>query len=239
MSKLVKLKKGFDIRLAGKAEKRIEAFQPAQTFAIKPTDFVGMQRPKVLVNEGDTVKSGSPILFDKKLDKVLYAAPVSGEIVEIKRGEKRRLLEIKILADKDIRYEEFDKFSDSDIKSISKEAAIDQLLKGGVWPQLIQRPYGIVANPEDEPKAIFISGFDSHPLAPDYGMLLKGQEKFFQAGLDILKKLTSGTVHLNLDAQSEVLPVYADVQNVQVNKFSGPHPAGNVGVPPLGSNRQD
>lgn len=230
MSKLVKLKKGFDIKLAGKAEKQIEAFQPVQTFAIKPTDFVGMQRPKVLVNEGDTVKAGTPILIDKKLDKVLYAAPVSGEIVEIKRGEKRKLLEIKIMADKDISYEDFNKYSLSDLKSLSKEQAISQILKGGVWPQIIQRPFGIVANPEDEPKAIFISGFDTHPLAPDYSVLLKGQEQYFQVGIDILKKLTSGQVHLNLDSHSEVCPTYAGVQGVQVNKFSGPHPAGNVGV---------
>ncbi|GAB3656839.1 Na(+)-translocating NADH-quinone reductase subunit A [Echinicola sediminis] len=230
MSKLVKLKKGFDIKLVGKAEKQIEAFQPAQTFAIKPTDFVGMQRPKVLVNEGDTVKAGTPILIDKKLDKVLYAAPVSGEIVEIKRGEKRKLLEIKIMADKEISYEAFDKFSDSDLKSLSKEQAINQILKGGVWPQIIQRPFGIVANPEDEPKAIFISGFDSAPLAPDYGILLKGQERYFQAGIKVLKKLTTGQVHLNLNSQSEVCQAYAGVQEAQVNKFSGPHPAGNVGV---------
>lgn len=230
MSKLVKLKKGFDIKLAGKAEKQIEAFQPAQTFAIKPTDFVGMQRPKVLVKEGDTVKAGTPILFDKKLEKVLYAAPVSGEIVEIKRGERRKLLEIRIMADKEVSYEAFDKFSDSDLKSLSKEQATAQLLKGGVWPQIIQRPFGVVANPDEEPKAIFISGFDSHPLAPDYGVLLKGQEKYFEAGVSILKKLTSGQVHLNLDAQSEVSPAYAGVQGVQVNKFEGPHPAGNVGV---------
>ncbi|WP_200975889.1 Na(+)-translocating NADH-quinone reductase subunit A [Echinicola sp. 20G] len=230
MSKLVKLKKGFDIKLVGKAEKQMEAFKPAQTFAIKPTDFVGMRRPKVLVKEGDTVKSGTPILFDKKLDKVLYAAPVSGEIVEIKRGEKRKLLEIRIMADAEVSYETFDKFSESDIKSLSKEQATEQILKGGAWPQIIQRPFGVVANPEDEPKAIFISGFDSHPLAPDYGMLLKGQEKFFQAGITVLKKLTSGTVHLNLDAESEVFPVYGGIQGAQVNKFSGPHPAGNVGV---------
>ncbi|AGA78265.1 Na(+)-translocating NADH-quinone reductase subunit A [Echinicola vietnamensis] len=230
MSKLVKLKKGFDIKLEGKAEKKTEAFPPAQTFAIKPTDFVGMQRPKVTVKEGDTVKAGTPILFDKKLESVLYAAPVSGEIVEIKRGEKRKLLEIKIMADKEISYEEFSKFSESDLKSLTKEQATDALLKGGVWPQIIQRPFGIVANPEDEPKAIFISGFDSHPLAPDYGVLLKGQEKYFQAGLNTLKKLTSGKVHLNLDQDSEVSPVYAGAQGVEVNKFSGPHPAGNVGV---------
>lgn len=230
MSKLVKLKKGFDIKLAGKAEKKLVEFQPAKTFAIKPTDFIGLQRPKVTVNEGDIVKAGTPILFDKALDKVQYVAPVSGEIVEIKRGEKRKLLEIKILADNDISYESFEKFAESSIKSISREDAITNLTKGGVWPQLIQRPFGIVANPEDKPKAIFISGFDTHPLAPDYSVTLKGEEKYFQTGIDILKKLTEGTVHLNINGDAEVPTVFANVQNAQVNKFSGPHPAGNVGV---------
>ncbi len=230
MSKLIKLKKGFDIKLAGKAEKQLVDFQPAKTFAIKPTDFIGLQRPKVTVNEGDTVKAGTPILFDKALDKVQYVAPVSGEIVEIKRGEKRKLLEIKILADKEISYESFEKYAESSLKSLSREDAIAQMTKGGVWPQLVQRPYGIVANPDETPKAIFISGFDSHPLAPDYAVTLKGEEKYFQAGVDILKKLTEGIVHLNLNAEAEVLSVFANVQNAQVNRFSGPHPAGNVGV---------
>ncbi|MCH7402373.1 Na(+)-translocating NADH-quinone reductase subunit A [Belliella kenyensis] len=230
MSKLIKLKKGFDIKLVGKAEKQLVDFQPASTFAIKPTDFIGLQRPKVIVSEGDTVKAGTPILFDKALDKVQYVAPVSGEIVEIKRGEKRKLLEIKILADKEISYETFEKHTESSIKSISRDAAISQMLAGGVWPQLVQRPYGIVANPDDSPKAIFISGFDTHPLAPDYAVSLKGEEKNFQAGIDILKKLTEGIVHLNLNGDAEVPSVFANVQNAQVNKFSGPHPAGNVGV---------
>jgi Na+-transporting NADH:ubiquinone oxidoreductase subunit A len=230
MSKLIKLKKGFDINLAGKAEKQLANFQPAQTFAIKPTDFIGMLRPKVLVNEGDAVKAGTPILFDKKLDKVLYVAPVSGQIVEIKRGERRRLLEIKIQADSTFEYEQFDKFSESDLKSLKKDVAVQHMTTGGVWPQVIQRPFGIVANPDDEPKAIFISGFDTHPLAPDYGFLLKGQEKYFQAGIDVLKKLTPGKVHLNLNGASEIPAVFNNVQGVQVNKFSGPHPTGNVGV---------
>ena len=111
MSKTIKLKKGFDIKLVGKAEKQLADFAPAKTFAIKPTDFVGMQRPKVTVSEGDTVKAGTPILIDKAFENVCYVAPVSGEVIEIKRGDKRKLLEIKILADKEISYETFDKFS--------------------------------------------------------------------------------------------------------------------------------
>ncbi|MCH6198117.1 Na(+)-translocating NADH-quinone reductase subunit A [Aquiflexum sp. LQ15W] len=230
MSKTIKLKKGFDIKLAGKADKQLGDFNRAKTFAIKPADFIGMQRPKVTVNEGDSVKAGTPILFDKAMESVQYVAPVSGEIVEIKRGEKRKLLEIKILADAEISFESFEKFTESSLKTLSKEVAIAQLCKGGVWPQLIQRPFGIVANPQDSPKSIFISGFDTHPLAPDYAFTYKGEERYFQAGVLVLQKLTSGKVHLGLELDSEIAPVFANVQGVQVNKFSGPHPAGNVGI---------
>ncbi len=230
MSKTVKLKKGFDIKLVGKAEKQLVDFQPAKTYAVKPADFIGLQRPKVLVSEGDTVKAGTPILFDKAMEKVQYVAPVSGEIVEIKRGEKRKLLEIKILADSKISFEEFEVFSQTAIKSVSREKVVEQLTKSGVWPHIIQRPFGIVANPDETPKAIFISGFDTHPLAPDYAFSLKGEEKYLQAGLDVLRKLTPGLVHLNLNDDGEVAPIFSGVQGVQVNKFSGPHPAGNVGV---------
>lgn len=160
----------------------------------------------------------------------MYVSPVSGEVVEIKRGEKRKLLEIKILADSQIAYEQFNKFSDADILSASRGQIVEQLTKGGAWPQLIQRPYGIVADPADEPKAIFISGFDTHPLAPDLGFTLQGQERFFQAGIDILKKLTSGKVHLNLKDAAENAPLFTNAKGVQINKFSGAHPAGNVGV---------
>ncbi|WP_439482112.1 Na(+)-translocating NADH-quinone reductase subunit A [Cyclobacterium plantarum] len=229
MSKQIKLKKGFDIRLVGKAEKKIGNFPPVKTFAIKPTDFIGMQRPKVLVKEGDSVKAGTPILFDKKMEKVQYVAPVSGEIVEIKRGEKRKLLEIKILADTEIDFESFEKFTEADIQAASREKIVDHLAVTGVWPQLIQRPYGIVANPEEEPKAIFISGFDTHPLAPDYDFLLKGQSNSFQLGINVLQKLTKGKVNLGLSAdhKSEEL---SNVKGTEINHFSGPHPSGNVGV---------
>lgn len=226
MSKIVKLKKGFDLKLAGKAPQEILTLPAAQTFAIKPTDFPGIQRPKVLVNEGDTVKAGTPILIDKAMDQVIYAAPVSGEIVEVKRGEKRKLLEIKILADQSVSHESFGKI---DINQ-DRDALAAKLASTGVWPNIIQRPYGVVANPADSPKAIYISGFDSHPLAPDYAFTLKGEEKYFQAGIDTLAKLTSGKVHLNIDGSKPAPSIYSGVKNAQINQFSGPHPAGNVGT---------
>lgn len=226
MSKIVKLKKGFDMKLVGKAPLEMANLAASQTFAVKPTDFPGIQRPKVLVNEGDTVKAGTPILIDKAMDQVIYAAPVSGEIVEIKRGEKRKLLEIKILADQTITHENFGKI---DLNQ-DRDALAAKLASTGVWPNIIQRPFGIVANPADSPKAIFISAFDTHPLAPDFGFTLQGQESFFQAGIDALAKLTKGKVHLNVDGSKPATAVFSGVKNAQINQFSGPHPAGNVGV---------
>lgn len=230
MSQTIKLKKGFDLNLAGKAEKRtIEVPQP-ETYALKPTDFSGINRPKLVVKEGDNVKAGSPIFFERNVEDILYTSPVSGEVVEIKRGEKRKVLEVKILADKQVEFENFKKYSASDIGGLSKEDALEQLKKSGGWANIIQRPYGCVANPEDSPKSIFISAFDSSPLAPDYSYVLQGQEQYFQAGVDILKKFTSGTVHLNVDGGAEVSQLFSQVKNVQLNTIIGPHPAGNVGV---------
>jgi Na+-transporting NADH:ubiquinone oxidoreductase subunit A len=226
MSKIVKLKKGFDLNLVGKAPLEFIQVAAATTFAIKPTDFPGIQRPKVLVNEGDTVKAGTPILLDKAMDQVIYASPVSGEVVEIKRGDKRKLLEIKILADATVSHE---KSGALDLNQ-DRAAIAEKLAASGVWPNLIQRPFGIVANPADTPKAIFVSGFDTHPLAPEVPFLLQGEERYFQAGIDALVKLTSGKVHLNVDGSKAVPAIFSGVKNAQVNQFSGPHPAGNVGT---------
>jgi Na+-transporting NADH:ubiquinone oxidoreductase subunit A len=226
MSKIVKLKKGFDLKLVGKAPLEFIQVAAATTFAIKPSDFPGIQRPKVLVNEGDTVKAGTPILMDKAMDQVIYASPVSGEIVEIKRGDKRKLLEIKILADTTVTHE---KFGALDLGQ-DRATLVEKLAASGVWPNVIQRPFGIVANPADNPKAIFVSGFDTHPLAPEVPFLLQGDERYFQAGIDVLAKLTTGKVHLNVDGSKAVPAIFSGVKNAQINQFSGPHPAGNVGT---------
>jgi Na+-transporting NADH:ubiquinone oxidoreductase subunit A len=230
MSQTIKLKKGFDINLAGKAQNNVTDAGNPETFAIKPTDFPSITRPKLLVEEGDKVKAGTPVLFDKMTDKVLHCSPVSGEIVEVKRGAKRKLLEVKILADKEIEYHTHKTYSSSDLKSLSKEDAVEQMLKGGVWPNLVQRPYGIIANADETPKAIFVSCFDSHPLAPDYNITLKGQDEAFKAGLEVLKKLTDGKVHLNVSADRDNPAMFTQAEGVQINKISGKHPAGNVGV---------
>ncbi len=230
MSKFVKLEKGFNVNLVGVAKKEIVDSLAANIFALKPTNFHGIERPKLLVAEGDLVKAGSPLMFDKSQPDVMFTAPVSGEVVEIQRGDKRKLLAIKVIADQHIEYVNFHKYTVSELNSLSKEDIIKQVLASGIWPRLIQRPYGIIANPEDKPKAIFISSFDSHPLAPDFDFLLKGEDHYFQTGLDMLRRLTRGKVHLNLDSDAEVSTLFGSVTGVQVNKFSGPHPSGNVGV---------
>ena len=230
MGKFIRLKKGFNINLAGKPAPKVSESEIADTFVIKPTDFFGTYMPKAVVKEGDTVRAGTPLFHDKRHENVKYTSPVSGEVVEIKRGEKRKLLEVKILADKKMEYEPFRKYSVSEINNLPVDEIKSIILKSGVWPNFVQRPFGVVADPAATPKAIHISAFDTSPLAGDYSILFKGQDHFFQVGIDILKKLTPGTVHVNVHSTSEISTVFSQVKGAELNKFSGPHPAGNVGV---------
>ncbi len=230
MSQTIKLKKGFDINLVGKPERKVTETEQPETFAFKPTDFKAISRPKLLVQEGDNVKAGTPLMYDKLFEEVKFSSPVSGEIVEIKRGAKRKLLEIKILADKKVEYASYKKYSVSDITGLSREDAQSQLCESGVWPNITQRPFGVVASPQDTPKSIFISGFDSSPLGPDLGYVVDGNESEFQAGLDILKKFTDGKIHLGLSGTAEISQTYSKATGVEITKYTGPHPAGNVGT---------
>lgn len=218
MSSVIKIKKGLNINLVGAAEKTISTLALPETFAIKPPDFTGVT-PKLLVKEGDEVLAGTSLFFDKANEAIKFSSPVSGEVVEIVRGEKRKILEIKILADKEIRYQNF-----------TKDNIISTLLESGAWPLIRQRPFGIIANPAEKPKSIFISAFDSNPLAPDLDFIFQNCESEFQAGLEALQKLTDGKIHLNIKAGSTSSPVFSNAKGVIINKISGPHPAGNVGV---------
>ncbi|WP_418263030.1 Na(+)-translocating NADH-quinone reductase subunit A [Flavobacterium faecale] len=226
MSEYIKIKRGLNLKLIGEAVKTVVDLPIAETFAIKPKDFVGLT-PKLLVKVGTNVLAGTPLFFDKNNEEILFCAPVSGEIIEIVRGAKRVILEVKILADREITYTPFER---SDPNQLSRKEIIQQLLKSGVWPFIRQRPYGTIANPSDTPKAIFISAFDTNPLAPDNDFVIAGKEVHFQSGIDALKQLTSGKIHLNVAANSSPAPAFTQAQNVQINSISGPHPAGNVGV---------
>ena len=225
MAKAIKIKKGLDINLYGVAEKII--VEKATThYALKPTDFNGVF-PKLLVKEGDKVKAGSPVYFDKYRENIIFTSPVSGEITEVKRGRKRVMEEIRIKADEEIAYLEFEKANPNDLdgNEIKK-----RLLESGLWPLIRQRPYSIIANPDDTPKAVFISGFDTAPLAPDNDFIVHGHGDLFQTGINAISKLTNGKVHLNLFADEQHSAVFTNSKGVQFNYFTGPHPSGNIGV---------
>lgn len=224
MSSIIKIKKGLDIKIKGKAEKIFVKATPSDTYAIKPTDFQGLF-PKVMVKPGDQVKAGSPLFFDKYNPEIRFTSPVSGEVQSVNRGERRIVLEIVVKADPVISFEDFGK-----IDTPTREEVTQKLLLAGLWPYIRQRPYNLIANPKDTPKSIFISGFDTAPLAPDYDFILKGTDDDFQKGIDALATLTVGKVHLNVNADYPVSPIFSKVKNVQINKFSGIHPTGNVGV---------
>ncbi|MGM0504197.1 MAG: NADH:ubiquinone reductase (Na(+)-transporting) subunit A, partial [Bacteroidota bacterium] len=153
MSKVIKIKKGLDIKLVGKAEKILKKAEQAETYAVKPPDFQGI-RPKLLVKSGDKVKAGAPLFFDKFQPEVQFTSPVSGEVIEINRGERRMILEVVVKADPNIEYE---KFEVADPKILDREEIIAVLQQSGLWPAIRQRPYSIIARATDIPKAVFIS----------------------------------------------------------------------------------
>ena len=226
MSKDIKIKRGVDIKLVGAADKVYGDVSPSETYVIKPTDFHGVV-PKLLVAEGDEVLAGDQLFYSKDEERVRFTAPVSGEIAEIKRGNKRKILEVKILADKEVRYKQFETGAPADL---SKEKVTGLMLDAGLWPMLRQRPYDVTANPDDAPKAIFISAFDSAPLAPDYDFMLEGRETDFQAGIDALSCLTEGKIHLSVRGKSAPAKVFTEAKGVERHNVTGPHPAGNVGI---------
>jgi Na+-transporting NADH:ubiquinone oxidoreductase subunit A len=226
MSATIKLKKGLNIMLQGEAEKVISEELVSSLYAVKPVDFPGLV-PKICVKQGDSVKAGTPLFYDKLRPAVKFASPVSGKVHSILRGERRKLLEI-VVEKSGNEYEDFGK---GDISKLTADQIKEKLLASGLWPSIRQRPYNIVAYSEDMPKAIFISGFDTAPLAPDYNFIMeKSSASFFSNGLDVLGKLTSGKINLVLNSGSSASDVLKNARGADVSWFSGPHPAGNVGV---------
>ncbi|MBS3992162.1 MAG: Na(+)-translocating NADH-quinone reductase subunit A [Bacteroidetes bacterium] len=224
MSKDIRIKKGLEIKLKGKAEKVVSVASRSKVFAIVPSQIHGVI-PKLVVKVGDKVKAGDPIFFSKKMEEVKFSSPVSGEIIEINRGAKRKILNIKIAADATDSYKDFGIKNPTELSSEDVKA---HLLASGCWPFIKQRPYDVVANPADQPKAIFISSFSSAPLAADDSFALANEQKEFQTGIDALKKLTTGKVHLAVDGTTNTF--FNQVTGVEIHNVYGKHPAGNVGV---------
>ncbi len=224
MSKDIRIRKGLDIKLVGEAEKVTVDATRSNVFAIKPDDFHGII-PKVIAKQGTEVKAGEPLFHSKSNEKMLFPSPVSGEIVEIVRGAKRKILAFKILADKEQQYVDF---GAKDVNAMNGEEVKTHLLSSGCWPFMKQRPYDVIANPEVTPKAIFVSAYATAPLAADYDYALQGKEKELQAAITALSKLTEGQVHVSVDKQGN--SPLAGLDHVALHKVSGPHPAGNVSV---------
>ena len=224
MSKIIKINRGLDINLQGKAAAKTTVLPQAGSYAVSPLDFEGLT-PKLLVKAGDKVKAGDALFFAKHDERILFTTPVSGTVSAVNRGEKRRILNVTVEADAEQSYKKFEVPS---LESATRSDVIRLLLESGLWPMIIQRPFGIVANPQDTPKSIFVSGFDSAPLAPDMNFVLENEAENLETGFALLGKLTDGKVYLGL--KNGTSGVLNQVKNAEIRLFEGPHPAGNVGV---------
>jgi Na+-transporting NADH:ubiquinone oxidoreductase subunit A len=225
MSDTITIQKGLDLPIGGAAELRLTDARSISTYAVKPTDFGGLT-PSLLVEEGDTVCVGDALFVDKHDERICFTSPVSGQVKAIVRGEKRKLLEVVV---------------ETDFKAVgsnykSSPTVKDAMLQCGLWTQLRQRPFGTVANPDDKPKAIFVSAFSSAPLAPDYDFVMQGKEEWLKKGLEALTQLTEGMVHVCFRPGQRIADGFVKGEHagsplrVMTHFINGPHPSGNIGT---------
>ncbi len=219
MAQIIQTKKGLDIQINGKAEQKLVQLPIPEEIKIVPDDYPIY--PKLSVKVGDKLKTGDAVLHDKNNPEVFVTSPVSGEVLSVNRGERRKILDITIRVDKSIEYKSFE------TKEATNAEGVKTLLQeAGMWPYIKQRPFDEMANPAVTPKAIFVSAYDSAPLAPDFDFIIKGEEQAFQAGLDALLKLTQGKLYLGHKAGSS----FAKFKNVEQVELQGKHPVGNPSV---------
>ncbi|MBE9489999.1 MAG: Na(+)-translocating NADH-quinone reductase subunit A [Bacteroidetes bacterium] len=224
MSNDIRIKKGLDIKLKGEAEKATEKAIVSNFYTLRPEDFHNVI-PKLIAKEGSKLKAGEPVFYDKSNEAIKFASPVSGEILEITRGEKRKILTIKIQADKEQSYLDNGKFN---LDAANPEAIKAHLMASGCWPFIMQRPYDVMANPDKTPKAIFVSGYASAPLSANLNYVLQDKEAELQAALIALGKLTEGKVHVSVGKHGK--SPFDDLKGITLHNVSGPHPSGNVGT---------
>ncbi len=223
MANVIKLRKGLDVNLKGLAAKEEFQVKSPGEFALMPDDFTGT-KPKVVVKEGDTVKAGDALFVDKVRPEVKFVSPVSGKVTLVERGDRRKVLSVRVEADAQQQYVDFGKAS---LEQMTAQDVKDMLLKSGLFGFFKQRPYDVVPDPSVAPKAIFVSAFNSMPLAADFEFVLKGREADFQTGLDALAKMAKTYLGVSTKQTASALTA---AKNVTVNFFDGPAPAGNVGV---------
>ena len=228
MSDTITIRKGLDLPIGGVAELRLTDARSITDYAVKPTDFVGLT-PRLLVEEGDAVATGDTLFCDKHDERIRFTSPVNGHVKAIVRGEKRKLLEVVVEKDRESHHAVYD------IPETTEEIKAE-MLQCGLWTMLRQRPFGTIANPDDKPKAIFVSAFSSAPLAPDYDFALQGRETFFAKGIEALAQLTEGVVHVCFRPEQRIANYFTEVRHmglplrVVTHYFKGPHPSGNIGT---------
>ncbi len=233
-----KIKKGLDIPLSGAPEQKISEEKYSSKYAIVGDDYVGM-KPTIIKREGDSVKKGEVLFTAKKYSSVNFTSPVSGKVIAVNRGAKRKFL--SMIIEKDGNEEvTFDSFTFEEIKSLDKEKAKEEVLSSGLWVAFKTRPFSKIPDPETTPHSIFINMMDTNPHAPAMSKVLEGKEEYFRAGVSVIEKFTEGNVHIVKSADDN----FAIEENDKIKgyEFSGPHPAGLVGthihfIDPVGSNK--
>ena len=223
MVKIIKLRKGLDIKLAGEAEKKKMQLKPNGKFSLAPADFVGVT-PKVVVKEGDKVKAGDALFINKNYPDVKFASPVSGTVKAVVRGERRKVLGVVVNADDK---QDFVDFGVKNVGQMNGDEVINSLLEAGIFGYINQLPYAVSATPAERPKGIFVSALRDKPLAADFEYELQGQEREWQAGLTALSRIAK--TYLGIGAK-QTAKALTEAKDVEVTAFDGPCPAGNVGV---------
>ena len=224
MSNDIKIKNGLNIKLKGAAENILKKAALPESVSLNPSDF-HLIIPKMALKVGEKVSQGSVVFFSKKDERIKFCSPVDGTIRDIVRGAKRKIIEIIIDVEKNQNLispnpQVFADLNTDQIKTI--------LLESGCWPFVKQRPYDVIANPSDNPKSIFISGFNSAPISADLQIILDDQKEEFKEGINVLSKLTSGEINICVNDTSSTF--ISEIENVKIHKINGPHPSGNVGV---------
>ena len=223
MTNVIKLRKGLDINLKGKAKEEKLAVAPKGEIGLVPDAFTGLT-PKVVVKEGDMVRAGDALFVNKQCPDVKFASPVSGQVVAVERGERRKVLCVKVKCDAEQQYVDFGK---KDVQKMDGSGVKQALLDAGLFGYINQLPYAISTTPNAEPKGIFVSALRDMPLAADFEYELKGNEADFQTGLTALSKVAK--TYLGIGAR-QTADALSNAKDVQVNVFDGRCPAGNVGV---------
>ncbi len=223
MANVIKLRKGLDINLKGKATGKVMTVKTSGEYAMVPEDFIGLV-PKVVVKEGDKVLAGDALFVNKKFPEVKFASPVSGTVTAVVRGDRRKLLCVKVKADAK---QEFRDFNVKKVEALDGKMVVETLLNAGLFGYINQLPYAVSATPDVSPKSIFVSAFRDMPLAADFNVELEGKEEEFQTGLTALSKVAK--TFLDISPKQNAGPL-ASMKNVEVTVFDGPCPAGNVGV---------